>query len=606
MSRYIKELVFQRNGNEYYFKFNIVREYQDRKFDNGEQFKGFGYSIYVIDCPDYYSSLEKFYDYHFYNASPTDPYDKNCTPSICWDKNILNFDEANAVMYVWAKRFINIYLGFGKNKYKSQPRIPEGSFRLNIKINEDVFNSIKDKIGTLKPETGGLLGSKDGYLIDNFFFDESAETNETTYTPNTDFLNDLIEKDWQIKGINVIGFVHSHPNGNLNPSEDDIIYANKIMDALGMDIFYMPIVSSSKDSEFGINMFVINQRRELILAKYTISKDEIAPIIISEEDANDEKFNSIIEGFNRQTKEFGKDKNRFARIKNALDLDILKEATVIGIGCGGARELYIDLARMGVGNFVLLDGDKVETTNLASQNAYEDEVNKYKTSAITRKINLINPGAKVKTFELFLDENLDDEWIYNNLIKGHKNIVLTAFTDSFKAQARLNRISQKYKLNFVCSQHHQFGDTSEVLYFYHGVSNYCPRCYLEQTRYKAFEEGYINKITSDGSPIFNTARLNALAEKIIIGLMTFKGNKASKFCSFLNYQPENNLLIVRQANLYHSNSGLDKLFENQGTAVFDDVIWLNHENKNLFPEGIDKCRDCTEEIIDTRSLFSIK
>lgn len=605
MAPYVKELVFQRNGNDYYFKFHIVKEYQNRKFDNGTSFSGYGFSIYVIDCPDYDWAVDNYFDFHFYRASPRDVYNKNWTPSICWTTNLVNFEEANAVMYVWAKRFMNIYLGGGNNKFKSRPRIPEGSFRLNVKITESIFKEIKEKIGTFKPETGGLLGSKDGYTIDAFFFDENADTNETTYTPNTSVLNDLIESNWDLNNINVIGFIHSHPNGNLIPSEDDILYANRIMDALSMEVFYLPLVASSNDSEFRINMYIINQNRELVLANYTVVNDQefSKRIIIDDGLETKDDFKAIFEGFEKQTKEFSKDKNRFARIKHALDLDILKEATVIGVGCGGARELYIDLARMGVGNFVLLDGDRVETTNLASQNAFEDEVGEYKTKAIAKRIKLINPDVKVKTHEVFLNESLDDHWIYSNLIKGNNNIVLAGFTDSFSAQARLNRISQKYKLNFVCSQHHQFGDTSEVLYFYHGISNYCPRCYLNQTRYKAYSEGYENRITSDGSPIFNTARLNALAEKIIVGLMTFKDNKSSKFCSFLNYQPENNLLIVRQANLYHSTSGLDKLFENNGSAIFDDVIWLNHKNKSLFPEEIEKCQDCTKEIEDTRLIF---
>jgi molybdopterin/thiamine biosynthesis adenylyltransferase/proteasome lid subunit RPN8/RPN11 len=605
MAPYVKELVFQRNGYDYYFKFHIVREYQNRKFDNGVSFSGYGFSIYVIDCPDYDWAVDNYFDFHFYRASPRDVYNKNWTPSICWSSNIVNFEDANAVMYVWAKRFMNIYLGGGNTRFKARPKIPEGSFRLNVNILKSTFEEIKKKIGTFKPETGGLLGSKDGYTIDAFFFDETADTNETTYSPNTSILNDLIEREWDINNINVIGFVHSHPNGNLIPSDADILYANRIMDALSMDVFYLPIIASNYDSEFSINMYVINQKRELILANCKVIKEGELPnkIIIYDEIESKDEFKAIFEGFERQTKEFSKDKNRFARIKHALDLDYLKSATVIGVGCGGARELYIDLARMGVGNFLLLDGDKVETTNLASQNAFEDEVGEYKTKSIVKRIKLINPKVNVKTFEVFLDESLDDDWIYENLIKGHSNIVLAGFTDSFKAQARLNRISQKYKLNYVCSQHHQFGDTSEVLYFYHGISNYCPRCYLNKTRYQAYDDGYENRVTSDGSPIFNTARLNALVEKIIIGLITYKGNQSSKFCSFLNYQPENNLLIVRQANLYHSDSGLDKLFENHGTAIFDDVVWLNHENKSLFPEGIEKCQDCSKEIKDTREIF---
>ena len=46
----------------------------------------------------------------------------------------------------------------------------------------------------------------------------------------------------------------------------------------------------------------------------------------------------------------------FARISTAIPLDYMKGCTIVGVGCGGARGFYEDMARCGVGKFLLIDG----------------------------------------------------------------------------------------------------------------------------------------------------------------------------------------------------------------------------------------------------------
>lgn len=77
-------------------------------------------------------------------------------------------------------------------------------------ITEEVLSQIRETVGSQIPETGGILGSSDGKRIDYFYFDKTANVTGATYEPDCDKLNLIIQK-WYEKGIEFVGFIHSHP-----------------------------------------------------------------------------------------------------------------------------------------------------------------------------------------------------------------------------------------------------------------------------------------------------------------------------------------------------------------------------------------------------------
>jgi adenylyltransferase/sulfurtransferase len=77
----------------------------------------------------------------------------------------------------------------------------------------------------------------------------------------------------------------------------------------------------------------------------------------------------------------------------------LMKKTVAIIGCGalGSAVAHL-LVRMGVGNFILIDGDTVEIHNLARQHLYtEEDVGKKKVEALKSHLLAINSQAKIQT-----------------------------------------------------------------------------------------------------------------------------------------------------------------------------------------------------------------
>ena len=108
-------------------------------------------------------------------------------------------------------------------------------------ITEEVLSRIRETVGSQIPETGGILGSSDGKHIDYFYFDVTASVTGATYEPDCDKLNLIIQK-WYEKGIEFVGFIHSHPRGAVKPSDPDNLYTTKIMKAFEMEWFVSLIV----------------------------------------------------------------------------------------------------------------------------------------------------------------------------------------------------------------------------------------------------------------------------------------------------------------------------------------------------------------------------
>ncbi len=92
-------------------------------------------------------------------------------------------------------------------------------------------------------------------------------------------------------------------------------------------------------------------------------------------------------------------------------MDKLKNARVAVFGIGGVGGYVVEaLVRSGVGEFDLIDDDKVCLTNLNRQIiATRKTVGKYKVDVMKERILDINPDAKVNTYKcFFLPENADD------------------------------------------------------------------------------------------------------------------------------------------------------------------------------------------------------
>ena len=99
-----------------------------------------------------------------------------------------------------------------------------------------------------------------------------------------------------------------------------------------------------------------------------------------------------------------------------------KDAKITVIGCGGIGGETIEmLARMGIGELVLVDEDAFDLSNLNRQTlAMITDLGLDKSAVAAEKVRLINPYVKVTTFNEHVDQSNIDKII------GDSNIVIDA------------------------------------------------------------------------------------------------------------------------------------------------------------------------------------
>lgn len=103
--------------------------------------------------------------------------------------------------------------------------------------------------------------------------------------------------------------------------------------------------------------------------------------------------------------------NQFSRTESLIGkegVDKLRKAKVAIFGIGGVGSYVVEsLVRAGIGGFILVDNDKVDSTNLNRQIiATTETIGKFKVDVAKERILQINPEAKVQTFqEFFLPES---------------------------------------------------------------------------------------------------------------------------------------------------------------------------------------------------------
>ena len=95
------------------------------------------------------------------------------------------------------------------------------------------------------------------------------------------------------------------------------------------------------------------------------------------------------------------DTDLFSRVKGIFDTRILapKTVAVIGVGSGGSLGA-LELAKSGVGNFILVDFDRLKAHNIVRHVCGIDDIGRFKTRAVRDAILRHNPQASVVCHEV--------------------------------------------------------------------------------------------------------------------------------------------------------------------------------------------------------------
>lgn len=153
--------------------------------------------------------------------------------------------------------------------------------------------------------------------------------------------------------------------------------------------------------------------------------------------------------------------NIFSRNTGILESDVMLNKSAIISGCGSVGSLVaLELAKAGVGNFVLIDNDTIAYHNLCRHQCGVKDVGKFKVNAVKERILQINPSAQVTVFASILED------IAKEVFDEHcrKGAIIIGCADNRESDVYANQISCFYKVPFISIGLWQRAFAGEIFY----------------------------------------------------------------------------------------------------------------------------------------------
>jgi molybdopterin/thiamine biosynthesis adenylyltransferase len=160
----------------------------------------------------------------------------------------------------------------------------------------------------------------------------------------------------------------------------------------------------------------------------------------------------------------------FSRNSGILESSKMLEKGVIICGCGSVGSLVaLELARSGVGHFLLIDNDTLSYSNICRHQCGVDDVGRYKVNAIKDKILNINPQASIQT-KVGIVENTEKKYFDDICVKSS---IIVGCGDNRESDIYANHIAKLYKIPFVSIGFWERAFAGEIFY----TSNNNTPCY---------------------------------------------------------------------------------------------------------------------------------
>lgn len=126
----------------------------------------------------------------------------------------------------------------------------------------------------------------------------------------------------------------------------------------------------------------------------------------------------------------------YSRSHGILESSLLEErkVAVVGLGSGGSQ-VVIELAKAGVGKFILVDFDRIELHNIVRHVCGLSDLGRLKTNVMRDRILDKNPFAEVEIYNTNIN-NLEDA---RKILTGSDIII--AATDNIRSRLNINTLS---------------------------------------------------------------------------------------------------------------------------------------------------------------------
>jgi len=128
------------------------------------------------------------------------------------------------------------------------------------------------------------------------------------------------------------------------------------------------------------------------------------------------------------------------------NLEKLKNSNILIVGLGGVGSFAAEfLARSGLGKLTIVDGDKIDLTNINRQlPALHSTVGKFKTDVVAERLKDINPNINLTIINRFIEP---DE--FESLVTGQAYDYIIDAIDSVSPKIYLILAAKRHKIKIV-------------------------------------------------------------------------------------------------------------------------------------------------------------
>lgn len=296
---------------------------------------------------------------------------------------------------------------------------------------------------------------------------------------------------------------------------------------------------------------------------------------------------------------------------NSETWSILNNNKIAVFGCGSGGSYLVDiLARSGIGEFSLIDNDKVELPNLTRSFFDINDIGKTKVEALSERILKIRPNIVVNTFCNNVLELTEDQ--IEDIIKNSDLII--AVTDTPKAQSRINRWAYFLNKPTIYAGLYERAEGGEICTVLPEYTQSCYDCSLgiardlsdqlqddlviANSRKIDYSSG---QLAAEPGLISDIHFLDSLVSKLSLSILMQKQNKLSKSSldSLYNSIIKNQLIFSAMIpNYWIFPSILGTEAKECGILASHHTIWLN-------PERNDNCPVCGNNRINPREVDEV-
>lgn len=277
--------------------------------------------------------------------------------------------------------------------------------------------------------------------------------------------------------------------------------------------------------------------------------------------------------------------NLFSRNSGLMESDWLKDKCAIIAGVGSVGSLVaMQLARSGVGNFVLMDADVMEIHNVCRHQCNLTDAGRYKVDAVKDKILQINPNAKVKTFVNILQNVPEDE--YSEYL--NENSIMLVFSDNRLGHQFGNDLAYHYNIPFLEVCFWERASVGEVFICLPERGDKCYGCSLEgmiKESLKTYNERnhfYVGQETTVIEPgiTADIEYVTTLGTKLVLDILN--RNNDSYTTRLLDGFTQYTLVC---------NTNNPELAGEMASKLFVKPLEIKH----IIPLGKDDCKTCCGE-----------